>query len=95
MDMDAFFSETNIASLRHLALPGITATDRTALFEVLSMRFVDAQNLSKHPRLASRDDSHRAISAARFWHDEGNREMENLGQLHHKLNRRQFRQTGG
>ena len=56
MDMDAFFSETNIASLRHLALPGITATDRTALFEVLSMRFVNAQNLSKHPRLASRDD---------------------------------------
>jgi hypothetical protein len=57
MDMDAFFSETNIASLRHLALPGITATDRTALFEVLSMRFVNAQNLSKHPRLASSDDS--------------------------------------
>jgi hypothetical protein len=52
MDMDTFFSETNIASLRHLALPGITATDRTALFRMLSRRFINAQNLAKHRRLA-------------------------------------------
>jgi hypothetical protein len=52
MDMDTFFSETNIASLRHLALPGITATDRTELFQLLIKRFIDAQNLAKHRKLA-------------------------------------------
>ena len=52
MDMDTFFSETNIASLRHLALPGTTATDRTALFRVLSKRFINAQNRATHRGLA-------------------------------------------
>jgi hypothetical protein len=51
MDMDTFFSEANIANLWHLAVPGITATDRTALFRVLSRRFINAQNLAKHRRL--------------------------------------------
>jgi hypothetical protein len=93
MDMENFFSETNIASLRHLALPGITATDRTALFRVLSKRFINAQNSAKHRRLAfarrqSQSDS-RVLAK-----DEGKRQMENLGQLHFELDRTQFRLGG-
>lgn len=38
----------------------------------------------------SRDDSRRAINAARLWaKDEGKRQMENLAQLHAKLDRTQ------
>jgi hypothetical protein len=93
MDMENFFSETNIASVRHLALPGITATDRKALFRVLSKRFINAQNSAKHRRLAfarrqSQSDS-RVLAK-----DEGKRQMENLGQLHFELDRTQFRLGG-
>ena len=52
MDMDRFFSETNIARLQQLTFPGTTETERTALFWVLNMQFVNAQNLAKHRRLA-------------------------------------------
>jgi hypothetical protein len=52
MDMDTFFSETNIAKLQLLTLPGITATDRTPLFRVLNEQFINAQSLAKHRRLA-------------------------------------------
>jgi hypothetical protein len=51
MDMETFFSETNIARLQRLTLPGITATDRTALFRVLNEQFINAQSLTKHRRL--------------------------------------------
>ena len=93
MDMDTFFSETNIASLRHLALPGITATDRTALFRVLSKRFINAQNLAKHRRLAfarrlSQSDGSVLVK------NEGKRQVENLARLRAKLYRAQCRVPG-
>ncbi len=52
MDMDRFFSETNIARLQQLTLPGITATGRAPLFRVLNEQFINSQNLAKHRRLA-------------------------------------------
>jgi hypothetical protein len=67
MDMDTFFSETNIASLQHLALGGITVTDRTALFQVLSKRFISAQKFSKTweaPVRATREARSHAIPPA-------------------------------
>jgi hypothetical protein len=95
MDMDTFFSETNIASLRHLALTGITATDRAALFRVLSGRFINAQNLAKHrtrafARRQSQSDKCSSVLG------QGRREAPNgkPSQLHAKLDRRQFRLPG-
>ena len=74
MDMDTFFSETNIASLRHLALRGITATDRTALFQELSKRFINAQNKTSEASI-------RATAAAgrqtQLGFDQGRREAPN------------------
>ena len=52
MDMDRFFSETNIARLQELTLPGVTATERTALFRMLDKQFINAQNLARDRRLA-------------------------------------------
>jgi len=52
MDMDRFVSDANIARLRQLTLPGITATERMALFGMLNEHFINAQNLAKHQRLA-------------------------------------------
>jgi hypothetical protein len=52
MDIDRFFSETNIARLQQLTLPGITATERTALLRVLNKQLINAQNLARHRRLA-------------------------------------------
>ena len=63
MDMDTFFSEPNIASLRHLALPGTTATDRAALLRVLDERFINAQHRVNIGSSHSRDGSRRAINA--------------------------------
>ena len=53
MDMDRFVSDRNIARLQQLKLPGITATERMALFGVLNEHFINAQNLAKHRKLAS------------------------------------------
>jgi hypothetical protein len=90
MDMDTFFSETNIASLRHLAVPGITATDRTALFQVLSKRFLSAQNLAEHRELAfARRQSKSDKCSSNLAEDEGKRRMEDLAQLHAQLDRTQ------
>jgi hypothetical protein len=92
MDMDTFFSKTNIASLRHLALPGITAIDRTALFRALSKRFINAQNLAKHRRLVfARRQSQSGKRSSVLANDEGKRQMESLAQLHAELDRTQFR----
>ena len=93
MDMDTFFSETNIASLRHLALPGITATDRAALFRVLNKRLIIAQDLAKHRRLAfarrlSQGDGPVLVK------NEGKRKVENLARLGAKLHRTQSRVPG-
>jgi hypothetical protein len=92
MDMDTFFSETNIASLRHLALTGITATDRAALFRVLSGRFINAQNLAKHrTRTFARRQSQSDKSSLVLGQGRREAQMENLVQLHAKLDRTQFR----
>jgi hypothetical protein len=88
MNMDSFFNETNIASLRRLALPGIPATERTALFRVLSMQFINAQNLAKHQRLAFTRRQPRSDGPV-LAKDERRRDMEDLGQLHAKLDRTQ------
>jgi hypothetical protein len=88
MNMDSFFNETNIASLRRLALPGITATERTALFQVLSTRFINAQNLARHQRFAFPRRQPRSGGPV-LAKDERRRDMENLGQLHAKLDRTQ------
>jgi hypothetical protein len=53
MDMDRFVSDRNIARLQELTLPGITVTERMALFGVLNEHFINAQNLAKHRKLAS------------------------------------------
>jgi hypothetical protein len=94
MDMDTFFSETNIASLRHLALPGITATDRTALFRVLSKRFINAQNLAKHRRLASFARRLSQSDGSVLVKNEGRRQVEHLARLRAKLHRAQSRVPG-
>jgi len=91
MDMDTFFSETNIASLRHLALPGITATDRAVLFRALSGRFINAQNPAKH---RTRAFARRQSQSDKWAKDEGKRQMEDLAQLHAKLDPTQFRLPG-